>query len=112
MRSIVIFIIISVVSLALFSSCQREIFSLNVKPEALHLRSTEDHPVLSATVQEHGGEEIEVSDVEWSTSDPNVVVIDKKGRVTVRGSGEATIFAKTKADEKEVKVQVVLSSLR
>ena len=112
MRTVVILIATLMVSLAFFSSREREIFSLNVKPEALHLRSTEDHPILSASVQEQGGEEIEISDVKWSTSDPSVVVVDKKGRVTARGNGEAVITVKTKTDEKEVKVQVMLSSLK
>ena len=97
-------------SFLLVMGCEREIYSLNVTPETVDLRSIHDHPELTAMMTDATGEEIVVNNVEWSSSDPRVVEIDGNGRVTARGNGQAVITAKTKGNEKQVKVTVNIGS--
>ncbi len=99
---------IAIVSLPLFSSCDRNVYSLNVIPETLRITRADDHPVLSASVVDYEGEAIPINEVTWHSSDTHVVEVSDTGRVSARGNGEAVIIAKTKNDEFEVKVVVAL----
>ena len=96
------------VALISMTACEREIYSLNVTPDSLYLKSAHEHPVLDASVVDVEGEEIAINNVEWHSSDPAVVEIDENGRVSARRSGHAVITAKTKTDEFDIPVTVDL----
>ena len=94
---------------AFLFSCDSGAYDLAVTPEELVITNTQDHPVLSAALVDRGGDEIPVADVEWQSSNPQVVSVNEDGRISARTNGEATITAKTAAAEKEVRVSVRLS---
>ena len=111
MKSVFVSVAMAMLMTCLFVSCDRDLYHIKVEPEALHLRSVHEHPMLSATLEDYNGEEINISDIKWLSSDPSVVEINEDGRVSARGNGMATITAKGPTDETEVKVTVTLSQL-
>jgi hypothetical protein len=108
MTNVRLVVVVAVLSVVLFTRCEGESYSLSVTPEEVHLTSIHDHPVLTAFIIDAAGEEIPLEKVDWSTSDSRVVEINEDGKVSARGSGVATIMARTPRFETEVKVTVNL----
>lgn len=97
------------VCLALAWACDRDAYSLSVSPETVTITDAQSHPLLTAAVLDADGEEIVISDVEWTSENPDVAAVDNTGRLTAIANGTAVITVKNKTDEKEVLVTVRLS---
>jgi hypothetical protein len=111
MKRVTFMTITCIAALALLSSCDRDLFRLNVTPETVKISRPDDHPVLRAHIIDFEGQEVRIDDVTFESKDPGIVEVSDWGRLSARASGDATIVARTQYDEVEVKVQVRLVSV-
>lgn len=94
----------------LLAGCENQVSSLEVSPKRLEITHAQDTPLLSVVALDKNGNELEEVQVIWESSNPDVVVVDKAGAVSVKGSGRATVTVRLDDLRQEVPVKVDLCS--